>query len=213
MGVVLRLVQDPPVTDALVEMITNAGLPAICIERPAAPQFGLSSVTYDDEAGARAATQHLIAQGHRRIAHLLGDERYASAQARFKGYRQELNDAGIGVDDALIRTTDWDMTEAIAGTLTDLFELADPPTAIFAASDDLAISALEALRAAGRSVPEDVAIIGFDDIPLARDVTPQLTTVRIPLAEIGRRAGRAARCLQAGRDGDRSRRPSCCRSN
>jgi LacI family transcriptional regulator len=197
-GVILRLVQDPPVTDGLVEMIAGTGLPAICIERPAAPRFGLSSVTYDDEAGARAATRHLIAQGHRRIAHLLGDERYASAQARLKGYRQELNDAGIGADDALIRKTEWDMSQAIAGTLS-LFELPDPPTAIFAASDDLAIGALEALRAVGRAVPEDVAIIGFDDIPLACDVTPPLTTVRIPLAEIGRRA---AELLVASRQVD-----------
>ena len=186
-GVVLRMVQDSPVTDALVGMIAEAGLPTVCIERPAAPRFGLYSVTYDDEAGARSATRHLIALGHRRIAHLLGDERYASAQARLKGYRQELTDAGIGVDDDLIRGTEWDMSQAVEGTLS-LLELPDPPTAIFAASDDLAIGALEALRAAGRSVPDDVAIVGFDDIPLARDVTPSLTTVRIPLAEIGRRA-------------------------
>jgi LacI family transcriptional regulator len=186
-GVILRMVQDSPLTDSLVETIAAAGLPAICIERPAATRFGLSSVTYDDEAGARAATRHLLELGHRRIAHLLGDERFASAQARLKGYRLELQSAGIGVDDALIRKTDWDMSQAVKGTL-GLFDLPDPPTAIFAASDDLAIGALEALRASGRAVPAEVAVVGFDDILLAREIMPPLTTVRIPLAEIGRRA-------------------------
>ena len=186
-GVVVRMVQDPPATDALVAVVAEAGLPAVCIERPAAPRFGLDSVTYDDAAGARAATRHLTAQGHRRVAHLLGDRRYATARARLAGYRQALIDAEIAIDDDLIRETSWNMSQAVEETLR-LLELSDPPTAIFAASDDLAIGALEALRAAGRSVPEDVAIIGFDDIPLAQDMTPPLTTVRIPLAEIGRRA-------------------------
>jgi LacI family transcriptional regulator len=133
------------------------------------------------------ATRHLAARGHRRIAHLLGDLRFATARARLDGYRRALSEAGIAVDDRLIRETAWNMAEAVAETLR-LLNLPDPPTAIFAASDDLAIGALEALRAAGRSIPADIAIIGFDDIPLAQDMTPPLTTVRIPLAEIGRRA-------------------------
>jgi LacI family transcriptional regulator len=196
-GVVVRLVQDPPVTDAVAAVVAEAGLPAVCIERPAAQRFGLASVTYDDAAGARAATRHLIAQGHRRIAHLLGDPRYATAQARRDGYRQALAEAGLEGDECLVRETDWSMTRAVEATLS-LLELPDPPTAIFAASDDLAIGALEAVRAAGRTVPDDVAIVGFDDIPLARDVTPPLTTVRIPLAEMGRRAAELAMAAGVG---------------
>jgi LacI family transcriptional regulator len=185
------------VTDAVAAVVAEAGLPAVCIERPAAPRFGLASVTYDDAAGARAATRHLAAQGHRRIAHLLGDLRYATAQARRDGYRQALAEAGIEGDERLVRETEWSMTRAVVATLS-LLELPDPPTAIFAASDDLAIGALEAVRAAGRVVPDDVAIVGFDDIPLARDVTPPLTTVRIPLAEMGRRAAELAMAASGG---------------
>jgi LacI family transcriptional regulator len=198
-GVVLRLVQNPPVTDAVVAVVAEAGLPAVCIERPAADRFGLASVTYDDAAGAHAATRHLIAQGHRRIAHLLGDLRYATAQARLDGYRRALAEAGIEGDHRLVRETEWSMSRAVEVTVS-LLESADPPTAIFAASDDLAIGALEAVRAIGRSVPDDVAIVGFDDIPLAQDMTPPLTTVRIPLVEIGRRA---AELLMAGGGGER----------
>jgi DNA-binding LacI/PurR family transcriptional regulator len=186
-GVVIRVVQDPPATDALIAMIVETGLPSVIIERPASPQFGLRSVTYDDAAGARTATRHLLAQGHRRIAHMVGDLRYATAQARLEGYRQGLTEAGLEVDESLMRRTTWNMSQAVSETLS-LLELPDPPTAIFAASDDLAIGALEALRTAGRSVPGDVAIIGFDDIPLAQEMTPPLTTIRIPLAEIGRQA-------------------------
>jgi DNA-binding LacI/PurR family transcriptional regulator len=186
-GVVVRVVQDPPATDGLIAMIVKAGLPSVIIERPASTQFGLRSVTYDDAAGAHAATRHLIGQGHRRIAHMVGDLRYATAQARLEGYRQALTEGGLEIDESLMGRTTWNMSQAVSETLR-LLELRDPPTAIFAASDDLAIGALEALRAAGRSVPEDVAIIGFDDIPLAQEMTPPLTTIRIPLAEIGRRA-------------------------
>ncbi|MFL5758673.1 MAG: LacI family DNA-binding transcriptional regulator [Thermomicrobiales bacterium] len=198
-GVVVRMVQDPPATDALVAMIAEAGLPSVCIERPASPRFGLSSVTYDDAAGARTATRHLITQGHRRIAHMFGDARYATAQARREGFRQALTEAGIPIDDALIRGATWSMSDAVRETLT-LLQLPDPPTAIFAASDDLAIGSLEAARLAGRSVPDDVAIVGFDDIPLAQDMTPPLTTIRIPLAQIGRRAAKLL--LAAGESGE-----------
>jgi DNA-binding LacI/PurR family transcriptional regulator len=186
-GVVVRMVQNPPATNELIAMIVEAGLPTVCIERPASPEYGLNSVTYDDAAGAQTAIRHLLAKGHRRIAHLVGDLRYATAQARLEGYRLALTEAGLEIDHRLMRRTTWNMSQAVSETLS-LLELPDPPTAIFAASDDLAIGALEALRTAGRSVPGDVAIIGFDDIPLAQEMTPPLTTIRIPLAEIGRQA-------------------------
>ncbi|HEY7033806.1 MAG TPA: LacI family DNA-binding transcriptional regulator [Thermomicrobiales bacterium] len=186
-GVFLRLVQDSPATDALVARVTAADIPCVCIERPAAPRFGLSAVTYDDVGGAALATRHLVARGHRRIAHLRGDVRYASALARLDGYRQALSECGLPLDERLIRGADWEMATAAASVET-LLALEEPPTAIFAASDDLALGALERLRALGRRVPEEVAVVGFDGIPLAQEVTPSLTTIRVPFDEIGRRA-------------------------
>ncbi len=186
-GVVVRLVQNPPATDQLLDLVAKTHVPAVCIERPGDPRFALRSVTYDDVAGARAATSYLIARGHVRIAHLQGDPRYATAQARLEGYQQALIEAGISFDPALVRRCDWNMSAATEAT-RELMRLDTPPTAIFAASDDMALGALEALRSEGYRVPADVSVIGFDDIPLASEIRPPLTTVRIPLADIGRRA-------------------------
>lgn len=186
-GVVVRLIQDPPVTDSLMEMIAATNVPCVCIERPCAERFPFKSVTYDDMLGATLATRYLIEQGHRRIAHLRGDLHYASAQARLQGYRQALSDAGIPLDQHLIQGDTWSSADAAAGT-HQLLGLSEPPTAIFAASDDLALVALEILHQEGYEVPRDMAIIGFDDIQLAEQSWPPLTTVKIPLAELGRRA-------------------------
>lgn len=186
-GVVVRLVQNPPATDQLLDLVAKTHVPCVCIERPGDPRFALRSVTYDDVAGARAATGYFVAQGHTRIAHLQGDPRYATAQARLEGYRQALLEAGIPFDPALVRCCEWNMSAATEAT-RELMRLDTPPTAIFAASDDMALGALEALRSEGYRVPTDVAVIGFDDIPLASEIRPPLTTVRIPLADIGRRA-------------------------
>jgi LacI family transcriptional regulator len=188
-GVVLRLVQDPPATDDLLRLITKAEIPCVCIERPAGAAFEVTSITYDDLGGAYAATQHLIGKGHRRIAHLEGDPRVASAQARKAGYGRALAEHGIPVDERLIRVAHWNMVEASIAT-RDLMQLAEPPTAIFAASDDMALGSLETLRAMGISTPDEVAVVGFDGIPLGQSAMLPLTSIRIPLTDIGQRAAR-----------------------
>jgi LacI family transcriptional regulator len=144
---------------------------------------------FDDERGAFEATRYLLDRGHRRIAHLRGDQRYASAQARAAGYRRALTAAGLAADPELIQGDEWTPL-AVDPIVSRLLGLPEPPTAIFAANDSLAFRAIEVLRAAGRRVPDDVAVVGFDDIPLAREMVPPLTTVRIPLADLGRRAAR-----------------------
>jgi LacI family transcriptional regulator len=186
-GVVVRLVQDPPDSDALLEMITRTGVPCVTIERPGAARFNLCGVSYDDQRGAYEATSYLIARGHRRIAYLNGDPRYASARGRLAGYRQALLDHGLPLDTALICGGDWDPAVA-RQQVGQLWQRSMLPTALFAASDNLAMAAIDTFRARGLRVPEDVAVIGFDDIDLASEITPALTTVRIPLTEIGRRA-------------------------
>ncbi|MDP9314335.1 MAG: LacI family transcriptional regulator [Chloroflexota bacterium] len=196
-GVVVRLIQDPPVTDSLMETIAATDVPCVCIERPAAERFGFKAVTYDDALGATTATRYLIEHGHRRIAHLCGDVQYATAQSRLQGYRQALYAAGLPVDEQLIQGDTWD-TSQVADSMLRLLALAEPPTAIFAASDNLALGALEQLRKQGFEVPRDMALIGFDDIQLAEQSSPPLTTVRIPLAELGRQA--ADRVLRLSAD-------------
>jgi LacI family transcriptional regulator len=147
----------------------------------------LTSVTYDDFGGARMATRYLFERGHRRIAHLQGDIRYDTALARRAGYEQALRDAGLPVDPELIRIANWDMPMS-AAAVESLLALEDPPTAIFAGSDEMALGAIDRLRAKGIHVPEEIAVVGFDGIALAQELTPPLTTIKVPFQEIGRRA-------------------------
>lgn len=190
-GVALRRVADqPPPGDPLLTMITRAEMPCVCIERPAREGFGIPSILYDDLGGGVLATTHLLKKGHRRIAHLQGDPRYASAQARLAGYQQALTDAGIAIDPDLIRVANWNQPDA-ARLTRELMELPEPPTAIFAASDDMALGVLETLRAMELRTPDDVAVVGFDGIALGQQAVLPLTSIRIPLAEIGRRAADA----------------------
>ena len=130
---------------------------------------------------------YLIAQGHRRIGHIYGDLRYLTARLRLDGYRCALSDHGIHADDELIAGGTWTAETARAG-VAHLFSGAHPPTAIFVASDDLAFIVIEEIRNRGYRIPADVSVIGFDDVELARQKDPPLTTVRIPLIELGRRA-------------------------
>lgn len=187
-GVVLRLVQDAPATDTLLEMIASTHVPCVCIERPGSPRFGLAAVTYDDHKGAYEATSYLIARGYQRIGYLCGDRRYSTARARLAGYQEALANHGVAIDEALIGGGD-DWSPFIVDTaLERMLALPEPPTAIFAANDDFALRAYQLLHMRGLRVPGDMAIIGFDDVPAASNAGPPLTTVRIPLLDMGRRA-------------------------
>jgi LacI family transcriptional regulator len=188
-GIVIRLVQDPPDTDALLELIAATQVPCVIIERPGAPRFGFSAVTYDDRQGGQLATSHLLSRGHRRIAHIAGDQRYVTARSRLDGYRGALAEGGQPFDEALVVCNDWDVAVARA-SVAQLLSLKKPPTAIFAASDTLAFAAIEELRSRRYRIPQDMAVIGFDDIDLASQIAPPLTTVRIPLRLIGERAAK-----------------------
>ncbi len=187
-GIVLRLVQPPPASDSLLDLIVDAQVPCVCIEQPAGRRFGFSSVTYNDQDGAYEATRYLIEQGHRRIAHLCGEHAYGSAQARLAGYSRALADQGLPVDEALISPGSWNLG-TVPGSIERFLGLDQPPTAIVAASDELAFAAVEELRRRWYRIPEQIAVVGFDDSALASRVTPPLTTVHIPLHQLGRRAG------------------------
>jgi len=188
-GIVMRFVQDAPHTDALLDVVRESGTPCVCLERPGNARFGFPGITYDDREGGTLATNHLLELGHRRIAHLAGDMRYATAQDRFASYKEALESAGVPFDEEITAVAEWD-TRFARGETHRLLALPTPPTAIFAASDDMAFGALHAARDRGLRVPEDLAVVGFDDIPLAQQLTPLLTTIRAPLDEMGVRAAR-----------------------
>jgi LacI family transcriptional regulator len=199
-GVVVRLAEEPPWTDPLLEIIAAAGVPCVCIERAGVARFGFSSVTYDDAGGALTATTYLIAQGHRRIGHLIGDLRQAAARDRLAGYTRALSEAGLPIEDDLLQGRGFQPEDAAEG-MQRLLDLAVAPTAVFAANDLLAFSALEVARLRGVRVPDEIAVVGFDDVPLASELVPALTTVRIPFAELGRRAADLILRLTNGSEG------------
>lgn len=197
-GVVLRLAQDPPLTDEVLEIVASADVPCVVIERPAAARFSVSAVTYDDEAAAFAATSYLIEKGHRRIAHLRGNPGHVSSWHRLMGYQRALAAASVPCDDTLVAGGDWSTSHGIRA-MRQLLERDLYPTAVFAANDELALGAMEVLRDSGRRIPDDVAVIGFDDVPLAQELLLPLSTVRIPFADLGRRAaGLLLRAIRTG---------------
>ncbi|HVF40338.1 MAG TPA: LacI family DNA-binding transcriptional regulator [Gemmatimonadaceae bacterium] len=145
------------------------------------------SVSIDNSRGARGIVRHLISHGHRRIAIIAGAPRNVDGHERHLGYRAALRDASIE------RNAHWEapgnFTEDSGfEAMRTLLALRSRPTAVFAANDSMAIGALSALREAGVKVPEEIAVAGFDDIPIARHVNPPLTSVHVPIAELGARA-------------------------
>lgn len=144
----------------------------------------LPAVRVDHTAAARAATQHLLDLGHRRIAHISGPMSSSMAVHRLEGYQQVI---GADLDTALCVEGDFTVRSGeLAMNL--LLGRSNPPSAVFAANDEMAIGAVRAAKQAGLRVPEDISIIGFDDQRIAGLYDPPLTTVRVPTAEIGYRA-------------------------
>src|SRR4029450_2251449 len=147
----------------------------------------IPAVSAAHTSGADQAMRHLLALGHRRTARDTGRGGWVATEDRRRGYRAALAAAGILPDPALEIEAEPEIRPGREAAL-QLLDLSERPTAIFAFNDNIAIGAIQAARARGRRVPEDVSIIGFDDVEHATIVTPALTTVRQPLAEMGRTA-------------------------
>jgi LacI family transcriptional regulator, galactose operon repressor len=147
----------------------------------------IPTISAANASGANQATTHLVELGHRRIAVITGPPDGLASRRRLQGYHAALAAAGIMPDPRFEVAEDFVVAAGVAGA-ERLLGLADPPTAIFCFNDSLAIGAMQATRARGLRVPEDISIVGFDDTPEAIVAFPALTTVRQPLAEIGRMA-------------------------
>jgi LacI family transcriptional regulator len=145
------------------------------------------AVVPDNSGGAYRVTGELLRAGHTRIAHLVGPPGFSTSLHRLHGYHRALETSGITPDPALESPGDF-TRDGGYGACARLLASGVEFTALFAANDMMAIGALAALRKAGLSVPGDVSLVGFGDIPISQDLTPPLTTVRVPLVEMGRRA-------------------------
>lgn len=170
------------------ESVGKRNLPLIFIDRDY-EGFSAGSVTIDDYHGAFAAVQHLVDTGRKRIAHLKGPNGMTVTEQRFKGYAECLQKYGLPVEESLIINTNFKVESAL-GPTTRLLELPRRPDAIFGVNDQVAIGAMKVIREKGWSVPEDIAVVGFDDSPISAYISPSLTSVGRPGRQIGEEAAR-----------------------
>ncbi|MFE2266061.1 LacI family DNA-binding transcriptional regulator [Streptomyces griseosporeus] len=178
------LVMSVHADDPLPDMLAEARLPTVLLGRRSGDE-SISYVDADNVGGARSAVTRLVEQGRRAIATITGPLDMYAAQCRLRGYQEALDLAGLPRSASLVAEGDF-TEESGRHAMAELLARHPEIDGVLAASDTTAAGALTALRAAGRRVPEDVAVIGFDDFPLARRTDPPLTTVRQPLEEIGR---------------------------
>lgn len=167
--------------DSLEAAVASSPIPAVFVGRPFESARHLFYTDVDNIAAGRMAAQHLVGLGRSRIAHLSGPQDMAAGVDRLAGWRDALTEVSLPTD-ALV-TADFSVAAGEAA-MTTLLETHPDVDAVFAASDAIAIGAMRVLRAAGRRVPEDVAVIGYDDLGLAADALPPLTTMRNPVVEM-----------------------------
>jgi LacI family transcriptional regulator len=149
------------------------------------PGSQILSVDVDNVRGATMAVNHLLSLGHRRIGMITNAPlAYTASQQRLEGYRRALDQADIPFDKDLVQQGDFD-GESGEAAMAELLDHSAPPTAVFVASDMVAMGALQTIRKRGMTAPDDMALVGFDDITAARFVTPALTTVRVPTFALG----------------------------
>ena len=169
--------------DPLPADLQARGIPVVVGGRP--PAAGITYVDVDNHGGAAIASRHLLDAGRRAVASIAGPQDMAPGADRLAGYRESLAEAGRGADDRLVEIADFTL-EGGRAAMERLLKRAPDIDAVFVASDLMAVGALAALHSAGRAVPADVAVIGFDDSPLAGTTQPSLSSVRQPIEEMGR---------------------------
>jgi len=170
----------------LVELYEQ-GFPVVILDDQSLPLGSAPWVGPDNRVGAFEAVRHLVSLGHRRIAHVQGPLEYQCSHDRYAGYAQALERAGAQVAPELVVRGDFTTPAGYAAAMR-LLDLADRPTAVFAANDQMAYGVLAAAKERGLRLPEELSVIGFDDTVLSAHVRPALTTVRQPFDEMGRRA-------------------------
>jgi DNA-binding LacI/PurR family transcriptional regulator len=181
------IVSGPRADDPSLVELVREGFPVVL--QGHLPDVQVASVDVDNVSGARGAVEHLLSCGHRRIACITNAPTvYTAAGERRAGYRAALEAAGLPYDESLVAEGGFDAPSGRAAVL-ELVARTEF-TAAFIASDVVALGAIGGLREAGRRVPDDVSVVGFDDIPLSAYFDPPLTTVRLPAFELGQAAGR-----------------------
>ena len=194
------VVMPPSVSedDRVVGILREADCPYVRIASVSLDEPARMVVTNDSRGGARAA-RHLAELGHHRIAFISGPDTFRSSHERGRGFAEGLAEHGVTLDPAYIRRAAYTYESGVEAA-TELLALPQRPTAIFAGNDEMAIGVMKAARDAGLRVPEDLSIVGFDDLPMASRVWPNLTTVRLPIRDMGRMAAEKLTARSRGLD-------------
>ncbi|UCH27010.1 MAG: LacI family DNA-binding transcriptional regulator [Trueperaceae bacterium] len=174
----------PKVPAHYLELLRAQNFPHVLIDQQDEANRS-ATVETTNRQGAHDATRHLLSLGHRRIAFVSGSPELSPARERLDGYRKALGEAGIAFEPELVAEGDF-QTEGGRSAALELLSLRKPPSAIFAANDLSAFGVMDAVRSVGLAIPDDISVVGFDDIPQASITYPKLTTVRQPLTEMGR---------------------------
>ena len=181
----------------LADILATAGCPYVRIASVLLDKPSSMIKTHDSE-GAAAAARHIATLGHQRIAHIRGPSTFRSAHERLRGFEEGLAEFGLKLDPRLVLEGGYTFDSGVA-CAQQLLERppGSRPTAVFAGNDEMAVGVYQAARRAGFGVPEDLSIVGFDDTPMASRIWPPLTTVRLPIREMGKAA--AALLIGEGR--------------
>jgi len=196
-GVLLRTADD--IDEELLEVLEAGGMPYVTIKRHV-PGRRMNCVVSDDVSGARMATDHLLDLGHRRIGFVCAKPRITFARERLAGYRAALAERGVEPEGDLIRQRPNFTTEEGYRATRELLELPSPPTAVFVASDTMALGAYRAIGDLGLNIPGDVSLVGYDDISPSAVLQPPLTTVRTSYYDFGRLAADLLLDIVEGRE-------------
>lgn len=181
------ILSGPRQDDTEISKIYESGFPILLMGQLTG--CALPFVDINAVEGAATATRHLLQLGHQRIGLITNASlEYTSAQQRRQGYISALTEAGIVPDEALIQEGAYTSASGYQA-MQSMLELPEPPTAVFVASDVVAIGAMQAIRHTGKRIPQDISVVGFDDVPMAAYVDPPLTTIRLPAFQLGRKAG------------------------
>jgi DNA-binding LacI/PurR family transcriptional regulator len=184
-------------SETLRVQLKTRGIPLVVVDPTGEPLHDTPSIGATNWSGGLAATRHLLGLGHRRIGVIGGPEKILCSRARLDGYRAAMDEAGVPIDPDLIRYGNFHVDDGIVEARA-LLGLPDPPTAIFAGNDLQALGVYQAAREARLHIPEDLSVVGFDDLPVALWVGPPMTTVRQPLAQMAIAAARLVLALGRG---------------
>lgn len=183
--------------DGIAEELSKLNTPVVLVDPLGGTAPTIPAVAATNYEGGLSATQHLLQLGHRRIGIITGPAQLACSRERMQGYRAALAKAGLPTDSRLEHWGDF-MAEGGQSAAARMLRLPEPPTAIFAGSDQCAAGVYQAARAQGVSIPQELSVVGFDDVMIAKWLQPELTTIRQPLEEMAREAIRMALQLVQG---------------